>query len=86
MPEVAWNLPRPSQSYGSGTEFNVQDFAGSVQWRNILSEAENPDGNIGFFRSVLQASHRPLNPYLGYTIRVKRCGSGSLGKLSCTGS
>lgn len=78
-------MPKSMGSYGEGTNFNPQDFAGDIQWRNILDEFENPDGNIGFFRAVLQRAYRKLNPNLGYTIRVKRCPS-QLNKLSCTGS
>lgn len=78
-------MPRSMGSFGEGTSFNVQDFAGNIQWRNILSETENPDGNIGFFRAVLQAAYRQLNPNLGYCIRVKRCPN-QLNRETCTGS
>lgn len=78
-------MPKSMGSFGEGMSFNPQDAAGSIQWRNILSEAENPDGNIGFFRAVLQAAYRKMNPNLGYIIRVKRC-PGQLNKESCTGS
>jgi hypothetical protein len=78
-------MPRNMTSFGSMTSFETQDFAGAVQWKNIIDKYENPDGNIGYFRAVLQAGYRQLNPNLGYVLRVKRCPN-QLSKTTCTGS
>lgn len=82
---VECQMPKSMGSFGSMTDFLAPEFNGAVQWRNIPDKYENPDDNIGFFRAVLQAAFKPLNPNLGYVLRVKRCPS-ALGRQTCTGS
>lgn len=78
-------MPKSQSSFGNMTDFQSPEFSGAIQWRNIPDKFANPDNNIGFFRAVLQSAYKPLNPALGYVIRVKRCPA-QLNKLSCTGS
>lgn len=56
----------------NGLTFNPVDYSGEFKWTNILSEATNPDGTIGFFRGILAAASKPIKTELGYAIIYKR--------------
>ena len=58
----------------SGLTFNPVDYSGDFKWTNILSEATNPDGTIGFFRGILACASKPIKTDLGYAIVYKRTG------------
>lgn len=64
-------IPNPF-SGASGISFSSVDYRGKFDWKNILSEATNPDGTIGFFRGVLASATKPLQTDLGYVILFKR--------------
>lgn len=81
---VERQMPTKITSFGDAT-FRSPSLAGDPQWLNIPDRFENPLGNIGFFYALLQASYRPRNPRLGYTIRVRRCPN-QLGRQTCSGS
>lgn len=70
---VERQVPQAIRAFGPATFGDMRDFIGNINWVNKYDHERNPDMNIGFFRAVLQASYRPLNPNLGYVIRVKRC-------------
>lgn len=57
---------------GNRMDFNPQNYRGEFKWVNILDRANNPDGNVGFFRGVLANGARPLFPQFGYAILHKR--------------
>lgn len=56
----------------NGLTFNPVDYSGEFKWTNILSEATNPDGTIGFFRGILAAASKPIKTDLGYAVIFKR--------------
>lgn len=56
----------------NGMSFSPVDYSGDFKWTNILSEATNPDGTIGFFRGILAAASKPIKTELGYAIIYKR--------------
>lgn len=56
----------------NGMSFSPVDYSGEFKWTNILSEATNPDGTIGFFRGILAAASKPIKTELGYAIIYKR--------------
>jgi hypothetical protein len=47
-------------------------YSGQFFWLNIISDI-NPLGKIGRWLSVFQNGTRPIAPYLGHCIMVKRC-------------
>lgn len=56
----------------NGVTFNPVDYKGEFKWTNILSEATNPDGTIGFFRGILGSASKPIKTEFGYAIVFKR--------------
>ena len=52
--------------------FNPQNYRGEFKWVNILDRANNPDGNVGYFRGVCASGARPVFPQYGYAILHKR--------------
>jgi hypothetical protein len=59
-------------SGGNGISFNPVNYRGKFDWKNIISEATNPDGTIGFFRGVLASATKPIKTEFGYVILFKR--------------
>jgi hypothetical protein len=71
-PEVMESqIPAPF-SGSNGLTFNPVNYSGDFKWTNILSEATNPDGTVGFFRGVLAAASKPIKTDFGYVIIFKR--------------
>ena len=71
-PEVLESqIPNPF-SGASGVKFNPVNYRGKFDFKNILSEATNPDGTIGFFRGVLASASKPIKTEFGYVILFKR--------------
>ena len=64
-------IPQPF-SGASGVTFDPVNYQGDFKWKNILSEAVNPDGTIGFFRGVLSSASKPIKTNFGYVIVFKR--------------
>jgi len=64
-------IPAPF-SGSNGVSFNPVNYSGDFKWTNILSEATNPDGTVGFFRGVLAAASKPIKTDFGYVIIFKR--------------
>jgi len=64
-------IPAPFGGAG-GLTFNPVDYSGDFKWTNILSEATNPDGTIGFFRGILACASKPIKTDLGYAVIYKR--------------
>ena len=64
-------IPNPFTG-GAGVSFNPVNYRGKFDWRNILSEATNPDGSIGFFRGVLASASKPIKTDFGYVILFRR--------------
>jgi hypothetical protein len=59
----------------NGLTFNPVNYSGDFKWTNILSEATNPDGTIGFFRGILACASKPIKTEFGYAILYKRAGA-----------
>jgi len=73
-PKVAKRLtPKPIGSVGGMTSGEAVNYNGDVLWRNILSETENPLGNIGRYWAALCAAYEPSKRQYGVVIRVLRC-------------
>jgi len=71
-PEVMESqIPNPFGGAG-GVTFDPINYRGKFDWKNILSEASNPDGSIGFFRGVLASASKPIKTDCGYAIIYKR--------------
>lgn len=66
-------VPDSITAPGGDVKFEPQAYMGDFKWRNILDRIENPDGNVGFFRAVLQSGSKPIRPEFGYVIRHLRC-------------
>ncbi len=66
-------VPAPISTVGSGTSFKPQSYMGDFKWLNIQHRTDNPDGNIGFYRAVIQTGSKPVHPEFGYVIRHLRC-------------
>ena len=64
-------IPAPF-SGGNGATFSPVDYSGDFKWTNILSEATNPDGTVGFFRGVLASASKPIKTDFGYAILFDR--------------
>lgn len=77
-------IPRPNGAEGKGgMRYNPKySWSGEFQWRNIASRDCNPDGNIGFFRSLYAYGVKVQRPDLGFVIRHKRC-QRALDLVSC---
>lgn len=71
-PEVMESqIPAPFNG-SNGVTFNPVNYSGDFKWTNILSEATNPDGTVGFFRGVLAAASKPIKTDFGYVVIFKR--------------
>jgi len=71
-PEVMESqIPAPFGGAG-GVTFNPVNYKGDFKWTNILNEATNPDGSIGFFRGVLASASKPIKTDCGYVILFRR--------------
>jgi hypothetical protein len=71
-PEVMESqIPSPF-SGAAGVTFNPVNYKGDFKWTNILNEATNPDGSIGFFRGVLASASKPIKTDCGYAILFRR--------------
>ena len=71
-PEVMESqIPAPFNG-SNGLTFNPVNYSGDFKWTNILSEATNPDGTVGFFRGVLAAASKPIKTDFGYVVIFKR--------------
>jgi hypothetical protein len=79
---VEFQVPKQLSSPGGGTSFTAQNYMGDFRWLNIPSEANNPDGTIGFFRGLLSVAAKPCAPDLATVIRFKRCAPNVTG-LGC---
>ncbi len=66
-------IPKPISAPGGNTKFNPQKYRGDFNWLNILNKDDNPDGTIGFFRSVFQNGSKSIRPEWGYAILHQRC-------------
>ncbi len=64
-------IPNP-MSGSNGLTFNPVNYRGDFKWTNILNEATNPDGTIGFFRGILASATKPIKTDFGYVILFKR--------------
>lgn len=71
-PEVLESqIPNPMTGAGK-IKFNPVNYRGEFSWKNILSEATNPDGTIGFFRGVMANATKPIKTDYGFVIIFKR--------------
>jgi hypothetical protein len=71
-PEVLESqIPNPMTGAGK-IKFNPVNYRGEFSWKNILSEATNPDGTIGFFRGVMANATKPIKTDFGFVIIFKR--------------
>ena len=64
-------IPSPFTG-AAGVTFNPVNYKGDFKWTNILNEATNPDGSIGFFRGVLASASKPIKTDCGYAILFRR--------------
>lgn len=64
-------IPEPI-SGGNGLTFDPLTYRGKFDWKNIMSEINNPDGTIGFFRGVLASASKPIKTEFGYVLLFKR--------------
>jgi len=74
-PEVCEALIPNPMSGGNGLSFDPVNYRGKFDWKNIASEATNPDGTIGFFRGVLASATKPIKTEFGYVVFFKRTSS-----------
>lgn len=75
-------VPGAITSPGGDVKFDPQMYMGDFKWRNILDRVENPDGNWGYFRAVMQSGSKPIRPEFGYVIRHLRCPN-DIGEQAC---
>lgn len=80
---VEFQVPKPLNAPGGGTQFNPVNYMGDFRWVNIPNETTNPDGTIGFFRGVMSCGAKPQAPDLAYVLRFKRC-VGSASGIDCS--
>lgn len=62
-----------STSNGEGTGFTPVSYRGDWQWKNILNETTNPDGQIGYWRGVFILGGMPKFTNYGVIFRHARC-------------
>tara|TARA_B100000427_G_scaffold312121_1_gene303311 strand:- start:495 stop:1895 length:1401 start_codon:yes stop_codon:yes gene_type:complete len=71
-PEVMESqIPNPFSGV-SGIKFDPVNYRGKFDFKNILNEDTNPDGQIGFFRGVLASASKPIKTDFGYVILFDR--------------
>jgi len=80
---VEFQVPKPLNAPGGGTQFNPVNYMGDFRWVNIPNETSNPDGTIGFFRGVMSCGAKPQAPDLAYVLRFKRCVGSAVG-IECS--
>jgi hypothetical protein len=66
-------VPAPITAPGGNTKFDPVNYRGEFKWLNIPHATDNPDGTIGFFRSIFMQASKPVIPDFGYVIRHLRC-------------
>lgn len=59
-----------------GWKFDPLNSMGEWSVRNILERDCNPDGSMIFWRAVFRDAAEPINPDVGYSALVLRCGYG----------
>lgn len=64
-------IPAPISGAGP-VKFDPVSYTGDFKWKNILNEATNPDGTIGYFRGILASASKRVKPRFGYSIVFKR--------------
>ena len=64
-------IPQPVTGAGAAT-FDPISYVGDLKWKNIPNEVTNPDGNIGFFRSVMSSASEFVLTKFGAAIVYKR--------------
>lgn len=71
-PEVMESqIPNPFTG-SNGVTFDPVSYTGKFDFKNIISEATNPDGTVGFFRGVLASASKPIKTDYGYVILMDR--------------
>lgn len=76
-------VPGTITSPGGNVTYEPQNYRGEFKFLNIRDRVENPDGNWGYFRGILQSGSKPIHPEWGYAIRHLRCGV-DVGLLDCS--
>ena len=64
-------VPSPVFS-AKGISFDPVSFRGDFRWTNIKHPITNPDGLIGYFRSILGMASKPIKTHFGYVVLYKR--------------
>jgi hypothetical protein len=64
-------VPSPKFS-AKGISFDPVSFRGEFRWTNIKHPITNPDGLIGYFRSILGMASKPIKTHFGYVVLFKR--------------
>jgi len=64
-------VPQPITS-APGMTFDPIQYTGDFAFRNIPDAANNPDGNIGFFRGIMASASKPIKTQFGYVVIFKR--------------
>ena len=64
-------VPQPITS-APGMTFDPIQYTGDFAFRNIPDAANNPDGNIGFFRGIMASASKPIKTGFGYVVIFKR--------------
>jgi len=78
-----WLVPGAINSPGGTVRYSTPDyFPANFTWKNIPDRVCNPDGTIGFFRSVLASASMPVHTEYGYVFLHLRCGP-QLGQQAC---
>jgi hypothetical protein len=80
---VERQMPPPSSSAGSKTDFKPVDYNGEVVWLNIPNLETNPLQQVGLWYASLRAAYRPELIDYGTVIRVNRCTSTTRTFASC---
>lgn len=76
-------VPSSITSPGGNVAYEPQNYRGEFKFLNIRDRIDNPDGNWGYFRGILQSGSKPIHPEWGYAIRHLRCGV-DVGLLDCS--
>jgi hypothetical protein len=75
-------VPSVITSPGGNVTYEPQNYRGEFKFLNIRDRVENPDGNWGYFRGIMQSGSKPIHPEWGYSILHLRCGV-DVGLLDC---
>ena len=76
-------VPSVITSPGGNVSYEPQNYRGEFKFLNIRDRVDNPDGNWGYFRGILQSGSKPIHPEWGYGIIHLRCGV-DVGLLDCS--